>query len=84
MQIIQSRRSFLTGLTGIAAGLIASPALAEPPPEVTQIRLVRIIRRSGTDRAIHYSTTTFSTTRGASGSPEMRLQSRISRRCALP
>ena len=42
MQIIQSRRSFLTGLTGIAAGLIASPALAEPPPEVTRIRLVRI------------------------------------------
>ncbi|MFI0848979.1 ABC transporter substrate-binding protein [Mesorhizobium sp. IMUNJ 23232] len=41
MQIIQSRRTFLTGLTAAgAAGLVgaATQARAEPPPEVTRIR----------------------------------------------
>jgi NitT/TauT family transport system substrate-binding protein len=34
-----NRRSFIAGLSSIAAGFAASPAAAEPPPEVTRVRL---------------------------------------------
>jgi NitT/TauT family transport system substrate-binding protein len=34
-----NRRSFIAGLSSIAAGIAASPAAAEPPPEVTRVRL---------------------------------------------
>src|SRR5262245_32612690 len=42
MQAIQNRRHFLAGLSSAAvAGLYAgaTPALAEPPPEVTRVRM---------------------------------------------
>ncbi len=32
-------RRVLAGISGLAAGLMASPALAEPPPETTRVRL---------------------------------------------
>ncbi|CAH2395774.1 twin-arginine translocation signal domain-containing protein [Mesorhizobium ventifaucium] len=44
MQIIQSRRRFLAGLSAAGAvGLVgaATPASAEPPPETSRIRLSR-------------------------------------------
>ncbi len=46
MQIVQSRRSFLTGAGAVAAGLAAGGrhALAEPPPEVTTLRLPMTFR----------------------------------------
>ena len=34
-----NRRHFMTRLSGLAAGLMASPASAEPPPETAVIRL---------------------------------------------
>jgi NitT/TauT family transport system substrate-binding protein len=34
-----SRRSFMAGLSGIAIGSSTSPALSEPPPETTTVRL---------------------------------------------
>ena len=46
MQIIQSRRRFLAGLTAAGgAGLIgaSTPAWAEPRPETTSVRLPRWI-----------------------------------------
>ena len=46
MQIIQNRRRFLAGAAAAgAAGLIgtSTPALAEPPPETTTVRLPRWI-----------------------------------------
>ena len=39
MPIIQNRRRVLAGLSAMAAGLLASPVSAEPPPETTTIRL---------------------------------------------
>ena len=45
MQSIQNRRRFLAGLTAAgAASLVGAPtpALAEPPPETTRIRLAKI------------------------------------------
>ena len=41
MPIVQNRRSFMGGLVAGAAGLVAAPrlALAEPPPEMTKVRL---------------------------------------------
>jgi NitT/TauT family transport system substrate-binding protein len=38
MPIIQNRRSVLAGLSAMAAGLLAPPAGADPPPEITRIR----------------------------------------------
>jgi NitT/TauT family transport system substrate-binding protein len=46
MRVVQSRRRFLTTLSSAGAaglaGLCARPALAEPPPETTRIRLAQI------------------------------------------
>jgi len=44
MPFIQNRRRFMAGLAAGTAGLVASPrlALAEPPPEITGIRLAQI------------------------------------------
>lgn len=46
MQIVPNRRRFLTGLSALAAAGLArgrnAAAAAEPPPETTRIRLVRI------------------------------------------
>ena len=42
MSVTMNRRRLLAGLPAMAAGLNATPALAEPPPEVTRLRLPRI------------------------------------------
>ena len=50
MQIIQTRRRFLTGLTTAgAASLIGgpTPSRAEPPPETTRVRLTKIAAFAG-------------------------------------
>ena len=39
MPIIQNRRRVLAGLSAIAAGIMAPPVGAEPPPETTTVRL---------------------------------------------
>ena len=39
MPITLNRRHILAGMSGLAAGLVASPASAEPPPETTIVRL---------------------------------------------
>ena len=39
MQSSISRREIITGLPAFLAGMPAVPALAEPPPEVTSVRL---------------------------------------------
>ena len=43
MQIIPSRRRFITGLSAAAVGLIGAPKslYAEPPPETTRVRIAK-------------------------------------------